>query len=363
MANIFDYLAWRADVPFSVDPFNEVDNLVLSELAYTDFSGIVGTAPVSLEDACTAYFARYNREEVLQRTTYTGKAPLLMEDMVRGARFRSMTLSHYFSELDKDQNVQIAAVTLHLPDGTAFVAFRGTDGTLIGWKEDFGMGFESHTAGQQRAATYLNEVGRTTSEPLRIGGHSKGGNFAVYASAFCAPEVRARIREIYTNDGPGFRDDILATPEYDAIVPRVISIVPDTSIIGKLLGSEGVHRIVESSASGLIQHDAFTWQVLRNRFVEAAATELGIFIDQSIKHWFAGMDDEERRTLTDTVFTAFETAGMENFHDGTRLKRLETMYQSLRKLPKEQQSDILRAVGLLFQSGGQTAWAKLLGEK
>ncbi|MBR2263781.1 MAG: DUF2974 domain-containing protein [Firmicutes bacterium] len=363
MSNIFDYLAWRADVPFSVDPFNEVDNLVLSELAYTDFEGIVDEAPVSLEDACAAYFARYSREEVLLRTTYTGKAPLLMEEMVKGARFRGTILSNSFSELDKDQNVQIAAVTFHLPDGTTYIAFRGTDGTLIGWKEDFGMGFESHTAGQQRAARYLNEVGRITPGTLRVGGHSKGGNFAVYASAFCDSEIRERIREVYTNDGPGFRDDILATPEYDAIVPRVISIVPDTSIIGMLLGSEGVHRIIDSTAVGLVQHDAFTWQVLRNRFVQAEATELGIFIDQSIKHWFAGMDDEERRTLTDTIFTAFETAGMENFHDGTRLKRLEMMYQSLRKLPKEQQSDILRAVGLLFQSGGQTAWAKLLGEK
>ena len=363
MSNIFDYLTWRADVPFSVDPFNEVDNLVLAELIYTDFAEIVGDAPVTLEDACAAYFTKYTRDEVLARTTYTGKAPLLMEEMAIGARFRGTILSSYFSELDKDENVQIAAITFHLPDGTAYVAFRGTDGTLIGWKEDFGLGFESHTAGQQRAARYLNEVGRITPGKLRIGGHSKGGNFAVYAAAFCDPQIHERIIEVYTNDGPGFRDDILATPEYDAIIPRVISIVPDTSVIGMLLGSEGVHRIIDSSAIGLTQHDAFTWQVVRNRFVEAEATDLGLFIDQSIKHWVAGMDDEERRSLTDTIFSAFETAGMENFHDGSKLKRLETIYQSLRKLPKEQQSDVLHAIGQLFESGGKTAWAKLLGEK
>ena len=359
MANIFDYLTWRGDVPFSVDPFNEVDNLVLSELAYTDFDGIVpqGGAAVSLQTVCDAFFARHTEEELLSLRAYTAKAPLLLRGMLSGERFRDAKLSWYVNEISKDQALQLSAVTVLLPDSTAFVAFRGTDGTVVGWKEDFNFSFQSQTEGQGRAVAYLNRVGEALACPLYIGGHSKGGNLAVYAASFCEKEIRERILRVYSNDGPGFRREIVEKPGYLQILPKVTRIVPDTSVIGMLMTSKSMPMVVKSAASGIAQHDGFSWQVQRNRFEAAELTETGKLLEQTVGGWLEQMDDDARRTLTDTVFTLVESTGMEKFSEisAQKLKSAEAMLSSLREIPKENQQEVLSLFTQLGQMGGAAA--------
>ena len=211
MANIFDYLEWRCDVPLAVDPFNEVDNLVLAELVYTDFGGIVPVdgRQISLRDAADAFFRRHTHEEILAIKSYTARAPLLMEKMLEGERFRDVKLCWYLDETDTERETQLAAVTFLLPDRSAYVAFRGTDGTLVGWREDCNLSFQHETDGQRRSARYLNLVGGQLDAPMRVGGHSKGGNMAVYAAARCEPALQDRLLAVYTNDGPGFHEEML----------------------------------------------------------------------------------------------------------------------------------------------------------
>ena len=197
MPNIFDYLSWRSDVPFSASPFNEVDDLILAELVYTDFAGVVpddGTA-VSLREARDRFFALHTREEIEARTahSYTARSPFLMDSMLRGARFAEAQLCAYEAVTDKDAAAQFAAVTVLLPDGTSCAAFRGTDGTVVGWKEDLILSYRSDTPGQLRAVDYLTRIGLLTDRPLRACGHSKGGNLAVYAAAFAPPALQERL--------------------------------------------------------------------------------------------------------------------------------------------------------------------------
>ena len=311
MANIFDYLDWRGDMPLFVDPFNEVDSLILSMLAYTDFRDVVpgDGSEVPIRDAYRAFFSRYTREEVLARKSYTAKSPLLMEQMVSGARFRSMTLSHHVNEFSAEKEVQMSAVTFHLPDGLSYVAFRGTDGTLVGWKEDFTFSFQPQTRGQSMAVHYLNWAGRQTPGRLIVGGHSKGGHLAVYASAGCDADVQERIEAVYSYDGPGFRQEVIDSPGYHQVLPRVKSIIPDTSVIGLLLSSLSEHRVIKSTASGLTQHDAFTWSVQRNRFVDARLNPASEGIDKVLGSWLEQTDDETKKNLTDQVFNMFSSAG------------------------------------------------------
>ena len=363
MANLFDYLAWRADVPFSADPFHAVDSLVLCELAYTDFGGIVPAdgREIPLPEACEAFFKQHTREELLAKTAYTAKAPLLMTDMAQGARFRSATLSRYINEIDREKDAQISAITVKPGDGTAFVAYRGTDGTVVGWREDFDLSFADCTEGQRRAVEYLNETAAAVSEPLRVGGHSKGGNFAVYAATFCEKSVQERIRQVYSNDGPGFSENVLASDGYGRILPRLVSIVPDTSIIGRLLGSKAEHRVVRSTASGIAQHDGFSWCVERNRFVGAEPSEMGKFFEQALGTWIGEMDAETRKSFTDTVFSLFESTGEETFSamNEQKWRTAESILSTMRELPKEKRRELMRIAGRLLQSGGQTAAAKL----
>ena len=361
--NLFDYLDWRGDVPLTVSAFNPVDNLILSELVYTDFEGVVpgsGT-PVPLAEACSGFFDRRDRAEVAARTAYTARAPFLMESMGKGARFSGLLLCFYEAITDKDETAQFAAVTCLLPDGTAYMAFRGTDGTVVGWKEDFILSYRSGTKSQQHAVDYLLRVAAELNCPLRLGGHSKGGNLAVYAASFCPESVRGRILQVWTNDGPGFRDEVRSQPGYRAIQPRTVSIVPDTSVIGLLLECDCARKVVKSSASGLAQHDGFSWEVGPVDFVPAVLTRKGTYLEKTVDSWVAKQDDETLRSLVDSVFTVFEATGQDTFHamSASKLRTAEFIMTAIRALPREKQKELLQATGRLVQSSGNAAMSML----
>jgi len=362
MGTIFDYLEWRGDLPFSADPFNEVDNLVLAELAYTDFRGIVPAdgREIPLQEAYETFFAGHSREEIAKNKSFTARAPLLMDGMVGGARFQGTTLSHFIDE--GGENLQLSAVTFHLADGTRYVAFRGTDGTVTGWKEDFDITFKNETEGQRLAVGYLDGI----AGKLRVGGHSKGGNLAVYAAAFCRDQEK--ILEVYSNDGPGFREEITKREGFQRILPKVRGIVPDSSVIGLLLSGDYERRVIRSSASGITQHDGFTWQVKRNRFEGAALSEASRVIDQTIGGWLGQMDDETRQSFAETIFSTIESTGKERFSsmNAEKLKTAESMIGAVLSLPKEKQQEGLKLIGQLGQSGGQAILgyiADLIGRK
>lgn len=361
MPNIFDYLSWRADVPFSAAPFNAVDNLILSELVYTEFADVVpdDETAVSLAEARERFYALHNRAEIEARTaySYTARAPFLMDSMEKGSRFRELRLCAYEALTDPDAAAQFAAVTYLLPDGTAFVAFRGTDGTVVGWKEDLILSYRSDTVGQLRAADYLARVAALTDRPLRVGGHSKGGNLAVYAAAHSTERLQDRLIQVWSNDGPGFREEVRSRPGYKRIQPKCVSIVPDTSVIGLLLESDCARSIVKSSASGLVQHDGFTWECGPQAFVPAELTRAGAYLEKTVDNWVARQDDETLRSLVDSLFTVFEATGAETFHSMTtrKFRTAELMMAAFRALPKEKQRELLAATGKLVTSTGATA--------
>lgn len=363
MANVFDYLKWRNDVPFSTDAFGEADNLVLAELAYTDFGGIVPSdgSKISLIDAHNAFFEKNDRKVIMANTSFTARAPFLMDEMVLGARFNNAQLSNYINEIDKDKDAQFSAVTVHLDDGTIYVSFRGTDGTVVGWKEDFNLSYIAETEGQRKAVEYLNNVASIFQKPLRIGGHSKGGNFAVYAAAFCANGIKPRILQIYSNDSPGFREEVTNSAEYKSVLPKIVSIIPETSVIGLLLSNDAQHSIVKSDAVGIFQHDGFSWQIEKNRFIRTNLSDMAIFIEKTLGSWLGGMDDETRKSMTSSVFSLFEATGMDKFSSMSeqKWKSIESILSSIHGLPKEKRHELLSLANGLFKSGGQTAFSEL----
>ena len=172
MGNAFDYLDWRGDLPFSADPFSDVDNLILCELAYTDLDGVVPESgvSVSIREARDRYFELHTREEILARTNSVRLAPLLLDKAADTRRYADLHLSDYMNIIDADRDEQISAVTCEVGDGTFYTAFRGTDDSITGWKEDFSLCFRT-TAGQQRAVRYLNDVFAGRDVKLRVGGH------------------------------------------------------------------------------------------------------------------------------------------------------------------------------------------------
>lgn len=358
MADMFDYLDWRGDLPLTVSPFNEVDNLILAHLSYVDYSGIVPDSgeAVPLADVRELFFQRNSREEFLEKGTFKAKSALLMDHMIRGERFGNMRFCYFIDEHDADKTKQISAVTLLLDDGTAYVSFGGTDDSITGWKEDANFSFLPETEGQKRALSYLNRVAAELPCPLRVGGHSKGANFAVYASTLCS--AQDRILEVYSNDGPGFREEFVRSEAYRRILPRIRSFVPETPVVGLLLSSLAKNHVLKSRASGLSQHEAFSWEIIRNHFVETELSETGKLIDQTLDEWLAGMDDDTRRFLVDTLFAPFESTGKTTFRDILSLKGAQAVLGSFFSIPREKQKELRRLAGQLIQSGSQATRAK-----
>lgn len=395
MADMLDYLDWRGDIPFSADPFNEVDSLILSEVAYVDFGGIVpglddrvdteiltrDRIPViSVSEAVRRFWRLHTEEEVKSSNTLYKMAPYVLDKLCSGARFGEMYLGGYVNKVSSEKNEQMAAITYFLSDGSAFTAFRGTDDTLIGWKEDFTFSFMKETAGQKSAEEYLNSMyGKvekacipvtekssfTESEadfPIRVGGHSKGGNFAVFAASFCAPEIRKRIVRIYNNDGPGLLEEVTQTDSYTEILPRVHSVVPEESLFGILLDSGYYHKVVKSSQKGLWQHDALSWQIKRNHFEEAdRISEGSLMLKKTIESWVYGMSPEERRETVDVIFTLLEDAGMENVSEFSteQFLGIPELLHAYGDLSGEEKHMLHETIGGLVRSGASSLTKEL----
>ena len=359
-----DYLYWRGDLPFSVDPFNEVDNLILAQTAYVDFDGIVpesGDEKIPIKEVYNQYWLMHTKEEIMERESFVKLSPFLLEPLAESRRFGDMKLSGYVNHIDKDTQAQMSAIQFELGDGTVYVAFRGTDETLVGWKEDLNISFMPRTEGQRLAVEYMKTNFADTSLRLRVGGHSKGGNFAVYAAAFSGPAVDAQIIEVYTNDGPGFRPEITQTEEYKNILKKTISIVPESSVIGRLLSSSFVPRVVESGAVGIMQHDALTWQIKGNRFISSEQTRESRVLEKILSDWLVNVDDEARKLFVDQIFNVLEATGADTMKDvrTTNLSELADAIQAARKLPKEQQKELTEVFMLLLKSGEKTFYEQL----
>ena len=274
MANLLDYLDWRGDLTLEQAPFNEVDNLILAELSFVDFKGIVPPPgegdSVPLHQAAEAFFDTIPAGETIDMGVLVPAAiPDMLRKMAASRRFRDMKLNCFVSWLDTEKAEQFAALTIETGDGLLYLSFRGTDDTLAGWKEDFLLACLPEIPAQKMAVQYVRDVARQyPRKRLRLGGHSKGGNLAVYAGGYAPGSVQKRIHAIWSNDGPGFHDDLLDLPEHQRVADRIVSIVPKSSVVGMLLEHEEDYTVVDSSQQGLMQHDGFSWEVLGDHFVK-----------------------------------------------------------------------------------------------
>lgn len=360
---LFDYLKWRNDVSLRAAPFNEIDNVLLSYLAYADFGELLHEPKrhVSIETCLKRFCEKHDMAEVRESKHFIERAPLLLEEMVRGARFRGTKVAHFREVFDKEKVQQFAALVFLLPDGTRYVSFRGTDSSITGWKEDFLMSITAETEGAKEAVSYLNDVAASVDGDFILGGHSKGGNFAMYAAAFCEDAVKGRIRKVYNNDGPGFREEIVRSAAYRELLPKITNIVPQTSIIGRLLSNEAAHTVVKSTAAGIFQHDVTTWEVTKDKFVRVEPDAFSDFVEKSLGTWLETMDDEARKSLVETVFSMIEMTEAETFAEfGENLfKNTGLIIKGLGRLPKEKRSELTAALGGLAEAGRATVLDKI----
>lgn len=322
MANAIDYIDWRGDIPFSVSPFNEVDNLLLCRLTSLDFTGIVPQeGELSLAEAARLYFERNGDVDVRLGVLLAPGSVTMVKKMLESERFASLVLADYENRVDAGRDIQFSALTVFVPDGTAFVAFRGTDDTLVAWKEDLYMGSMRTVPAQREAAAYLNRAAWRTGRSLRVGGHSKGGNLAVYSAMNAPPEVQRRILAVYNNDGPGFRDGVEGHGGFLRVRDRIHTVLPQYSLVGVLLRTDDDFDIVESCETGVAAHNGFTWQVRGTKFVRCSDFPFRTRVfSETMREWTEDLSYEDRRELTDVFFDALSATGAATLTDLTEQK-------------------------------------------
>ena len=360
---LLDYLKWRNDVPLSVSPFNEVDNVIFSYLSYIDFRDLREdwNGFFDLKELFQDFCEKHSLEEIQTTGEFTERAPLLLKEMMEGERFSATKVGYYAEDFDKDQVKQFAALVFLLPDGRNYISFRGTDKTITGWKEDFLMSCQSETAGAKEAVAYFNKIAPVLEGELILGGHSKGGNFAMYAAAFCEAEYKERIVQVYNNDGPGFREEVIQSPEFQEILPKISTIAPQSSIIGQLLSNPAKQHVIHSTAKGILQHDAMTWEAEKDSLVSSELDELSEYTKTTLGSWLESMDDETRESLCTTAFSLIESTKSETFIEfsGNLMENMETIWKEMGKLPEEKKKEIMSALSNLMESSKQAVVSQI----
>ncbi len=351
MANITDYLIWRGDLPLNIDDFNEIDGAVLSRLTYQRFEMLSSSylkGPLSL--AIERILAL---EDIEEKTLIKGDWSF-MKTIVSSERFKNLEIMDYTDVLEEESQTQFSALTLlDKTTDLLFVFFRGTDNTLLGWKEDFNMAFVTPLPGQKKAVEYLRKMSSLSEKEIIVGGHSKGGNLAVFASSFVDEKIQKRIRHVYNYDGPGFDEKILLEDGYKRICSRISTFVPQSSVVGMLLEHEEKYIIVHSTKSGIMQHDIYSWEVIGKSFeVLEEVDNSSRFIDSTLKEWLKSMDKDEREAFVDGIFDIMKSGNYSTLREMREnwLKSGMGMIKGAIELPPERRKKVLEALSLLLKS-------------
>lgn len=359
MGTILDYLREYGDYSLEEKPFCDVDSLVISQLSYLKFDGIVPgpgekRPPVSLKEI--AAHADYDRLYADER--YRKDNTALFTGIINGRRFGQMRLWNYVNLIEPEKESQFSAVVCGLSGGLTYVVFRGTDENIVGWKEDLNLAFSEPVPGQIQSVPYLEQAARSFDGGFYVGGHSKGGNLAVYAAMHCVPEVRERIERIYDHDGPGFRPEVRKQGAWEEIEGRIHKTVPRSSLVGMLLYTEGDYRVVESKTLGIAQHNPYTWLVKDDDFRMVDDIRPGRkFVDQTLNEWILSLDQAQMHIFVDTLYKVVQASETDNLIDFSAhwFQNMHKIGKAISGVDEETAGVVMQIMRALFEMVSQNA--------
>ncbi len=358
MADIFDYLAWRGDLSWKQSGFNEVDGMILAQLAYVPFEYFTPPLPEGFSSVKELAANALSDERLKTEKRWKQEDDRLLAALADSRRFGGIGVGFAGNRLDEEMQTQFFAVTLKLCDDLFYIAFRGTDSTLVGWKEDLNMSYLCPIPGQKMAVEYVRQIAPVINGRILLGGHSKGGNLAVYAASFCGEEIQDRIGDVYNYDGPGFFDNVLQTDGYRRICSRIHTYVPQFSIVGMLFRREESYGIVHSTETGILQHNLYSWDILGKTFVlRESVTGGSRFVDSTIKDWSMNMTPEQFKSFSDAVYTVLAET---NAHTLRELKEnwfesAKSIVHSMNGMDNETRAAVTEVLHLFVRSAEKEA--------
>lgn len=356
MGTVLDYLKEHGNDSFQEMPMTEVDSLILCQFSYLKFDGMVPGVEENRESVTLKSLKKHpDFERLFADVRYEEVNRALVKGMLAGKRFSNLKLNNYVNVIEKQWETQFSAVTYTLNDGTVYVAYRGTDETIVGWKEDFNMAFLSPVPGQELSVGYLNSVAEKIQGPFYVGGHSKGGNLAVYSAMNCKPEIQNRILGVFSMDGPGFRPEVLERCHYDRIAERVTKILPHSSLVGMLFESDMHFQVVESKTFGLAQHDPYTWLVEEDHLKHVDDIyESRKRMDNTLNTWILSLDEQQLRTFVDTLYQVISASEADNLIEFTAewKRSMNGIVAALKEVDEETAKILKEVIKALFDIAG-----------
>lgn len=302
MPNLIDYIKANRNKTFEEMPLTKVDNLILSTLSYLDFTSANYSIGMTLHD----YYTDVDAKKILNDLYISKESALkIIKYLAYSKRYYNIKIFNYQENFSEKEIYQFSATTFHLPDDKLFVAFRGTDEKLESWHENFALSYNCPVISQYIASKYLEKILLSFDKDIYVGGHSKGGNLAVYSALMQKPSKQDRILKIFANDAPGFPKFILESKRYSIIKDKIISIVPHSSLVGMLLSHENNYKVVESSDFLIMQHNPLNWQTDENGFIYTELSKESIVMDKSINNWVKSIDPKKRKEFVDVLFSYF----------------------------------------------------------
>ena len=351
MHTILDYMKWRGDLTFEERPMNNIDFLICSIISYFPFE-------MAIKDRDAVLTIEELYEEMVKKNVRE-KDFLLFHDvdllklLVKSKRYKDIELTNFVSVTNIDSEKQFAALTILLPNNYIYVSYRGTDHSFVGWKEDFNMTYLDVVPAQQSALEYLNKIKPRLFTKIFVGGHSKGGNLAIYASLHCDMKIRSKIKHIFNYDGPGFLKDITESKEYQRISDCISTYVPQTSIIGRLLNCNDEYHVVKSNQKLVWQHDYFSWEINVDDFVyDDEVDPTSNLLDNIISEWLDTVTLEEREQFIDLVYRMLLTTNASTFKelDLKGLKGMKQIWKMLETLNKEDKKLVNKVAMMFFKA-------------
>ena len=363
MKNMLDYIKEFGHVSFEERAFSEIDALVLTELEYLPLEKVVpsdenGENFVTVKEI--AEYMQEHKQELFDENPMmiTQERHEVSQVIADAPRFQSLKFFGVVSVWDKDTTKQFAAVTVEVEPSVRLVVFRGTDETLIGWKEDFLMTYSPLVAAQTDAKEYLAKQASLFDGDLMVSGHSKGGNLAIYAAATQEEDVQLRIVDIFCFDSPGLYRSVLETKGYQNIVPLAMRYIPQDSLVGLMLESEVPYVIVKSNATGAMQHSAMTWEIEDGQFIKMEKlTKNSQLNDQTFKKWTESVSDEELELFWNVFFELLFSVGIDTVNDlyGQFMHYVQEFLKAAGDMDEEKR-ELLTRIALLLVSTRFEVW-------
>ena len=318
MAHLIDYLEKVENLTFDQEPLNILDKVCINEIGYLTYEKWLTASDlkksINLHD-----FAEGKELNPDYSFMVTKERVELAEAIVRSRRFASLSLSNYRSVLDKEVEKQFAAMIFSLSELDYHqLVFRGTDDSVIGWKEDFQLTYSREIPAHRSAMTFLEDHLPNLSGRITVSGHSKGGNLALYSAVQSSTALREKIAELLLLDSPGLMKSLLEKPSYQELKDRMTVIRPQDSVVGVMLYWDRPAQLVAAEGIGFAQHNALTWEVdlTTNDFVyEDQPTELSQRLEETFQEWIETLPNQELKQVCDLVFDTILDSGIESLND------------------------------------------------